>query len=44
MTPDDGGEPARFRFFWADLRTELPDLIAEHDRFIAKLRHILATG
>ena len=44
-SPADGSTgPVRFRFFWADLRTDLPELIAEHDRFIAELRRLLAIG
>jgi 8-oxo-dGTP diphosphatase len=30
--------PIPFDFFWADLNSELPALIADHDRFIPELR------
>lgn len=33
-----------FDFFWIDLRDRLPDLAADHDRFIPELREVLGIG
>lgn len=41
-TPVDGGEPIPLDFFWADLRGELPVLIAGQDHFIPKLKDALS--
>lgn len=39
--PAGGGAPIPFEFFWADLRGELPELIAGHDRFVPELKALL---
>lgn len=39
LFPSDGSPgPILFRFFWVDLASDLPVLIAGHDRFIPELR------
>ena len=45
MHPSDGTtEPITFEFFWVDLLNELPELIADHNQFIPKLRLQLSRG
>ncbi len=38
MTPTGGAEPILFEFFWAELPSGIPPLIAGHDAFLGRLK------
>ena len=41
--PDDGGAPIKFRLYWVHLPDEVPELIAEHGKFLPDLIAAIAT-